>query len=57
MNWDQLQQLIRIVIYAVVGYFFGEAVAQGEVAQGAIAGVIAVANFVWTYIWDKKRTE
>jgi len=57
MSWDNIQQLIRIILYAVIGFFFGDAVANGEVGQGLIAGVIGVANFLWTYLWNKNRPE
>lgn len=57
MNWDSIQQVVRIILYAVVGYFFGDAVASGEAAQAAIAGVIGVLNFIWTYVWNARRVE
>jgi hypothetical protein len=29
MNWDSIQQVLRIVLYAVGGYFLGEGVTNG----------------------------
>lgn len=55
MSWDNIQQLIRIILYAVIGFFFGEAALNGEVGQAAVAGAIGIANFVWTYVWNKNR--
>jgi hypothetical protein len=55
MNWDSIQQLIRIIAYAVIGYFFGDAAVNGEIGQAAVAGAIGVANFVWTFVWNRNR--
>lgn len=57
MNWDSIQQLIRIVLYAVIGYFFGDAAVNGELGQAAITGAIGVANFLWTYVWNRNRPD
>jgi len=55
MNWDSIQQVIRIGLYAVGGYFLGDAVTEGAQFQAAVGGVIAVGSFVWWALWERKR--
>lgn len=55
MNLDQLQQLVRIVLFAIAGYFLGEGAVETEIVQGAIGGAIAIVTFVWWRVWDKGR--
>lgn len=57
MGLDQLQQIIRIILFAIAGYFLGEGAAQTEVVQGAIGGVIAIVTFIWWKVWDKNRSD
>lgn len=55
MTWDQLQQVIRILLYAGGGYLFGDAVTEGEMFQQAVAGVLGAGAFVWWWVWEKNR--
>jgi hypothetical protein len=57
MNWETLQQLLRIILYAVGGYFLGDGVTQGAEFQAAVGGVLAVGAFVWWAVWERKRTD
>lgn len=57
MGLDQLQQIIRIILFAIAGYFLGEGAVETEVVQGAIGGVIAIVTFVWWKVWDGKRPD
>lgn len=55
MNWDTIQQLIRIGGYAAGGAIFGQAVADGAQFQQALGGVISIGSFAWWWFWDRKR--
>lgn len=55
MNWDSIQQVLRIVLYSGGGYVFGDAVANGEMYQQAVGGVLALGAFLWWFIWERKR--
>lgn len=54
MSWDQLQQVVRIVIYAAASYFFGQAVADGQQFQAALTGVVDIGAFVWFIIHQRQ---
>ncbi len=45
MSWDTIQQVIRIIGYAVGSYFLGTAVADGEMFQAALGGLTSVGAF------------
>jgi len=47
MTWDRLQQLIRITAQVAGGYLVGDAVAQGEMYQAAVSGLVNIAAFGW----------
>ena len=53
MTWDQIQQLLRIVLYSLGAYLLGDATASGEAFQGLIGGVINVGAFVWWWYWQR----
>lgn len=55
MTWDQVQQLVRIILYAIGGYFLGDGVVQGEAFQGAVGGVLSVGSFIWWWVWERDR--
>ena len=55
MTWDKIQQVLRIVIYSAGGYFLGDGVAQGEMFQAAVSGLMAVGAFAWWFFWDRTR--
>lgn len=50
-----IEQLIRIGLYVGGSYFLGDAVAQGEQYQAAVAGVVAVASFAWWYVRGRQK--
>jgi len=47
---SNLEQLIRIGLYVGGSYFLGDAVANGEMYQAAIGGVLNVVSFGWWFI-------
>lgn len=57
MSWDQLQQVIRILLYALGGWALGDAVTSGADFQNAVSGVLAVGSFAWWFFWDRKRSD
>ena len=55
LSWDQIQQVVRIVLYSGGGYLFGESVADGQMFQSAVGGLMSVGAFAWWLIWDRQR--
>lgn len=57
MGWDSIQQMVRIVLYTLGGYLLGSEVAQGDLFQGAVSGLLSVGAFFWWWFWQHGRTE
>ncbi|MDP2619918.1 MAG: hypothetical protein Q8P46_07030 [Hyphomicrobiales bacterium] len=57
ITWDSIQQVLRILIFAIGGYVFGDAVVNGEVFQGFAGGILNVGAFIWWWYWNKKGVE
>lgn len=54
MNWQTMQQLVRILLYSGGSVAFGEGVADGDVYQQAISGAVAIAAFVWWAVKERQ---
>jgi hypothetical protein len=54
MDWQTIQQLLRIVLYSAGAFLFGDAVANGSQYQALIGGVINVGSFLWWLYQQKK---
>ena len=57
MSWDQIAQLLRIVLYTIGGVVFGDAVADGAMYQGVIGGVINLSAFAWWFFFGRQATD
>ena len=57
MNWDTIQQLIRIIMYAGGSFFLGDAIANGELYTAMVSGVVSVGAFLWWFLWERNRVE
>lgn len=55
MDWGQIQQVVRIVLYTLGGWLLGSDVADGALFQQALGGVLAVGGFVW-WFFSRTRT-
>lgn len=52
---SNIEQLIRISLYVGGSYFLGDAVANGEMYQAAIGGVVAVVSFGWWLVSNNSK--
>lgn len=55
MDWNTLQQVVRMLALTVAGFLAG----RGYLDQGAtdyfVSAVMAVSTFVWWGLWNRKR--
>lgn len=51
---SQAEQLTRMILSAGGAYFFGDAVANGELYQAAISGVVAIGAWGWWLYRQRK---
>lgn len=55
MTWATLQQLVRILAYAAGSAYFGSEVADGDLFQAALGGLLSVGAFVWWAVVEAKK--
>jgi len=54
LKWDEIQQVLRIGLYTAAGFTLGQGVTEEELFQQAVAGVLAIATFVWWLFWERQ---
>lgn len=55
IQWSTVEQIVRIAAYSGGSYVLGDAVANGQLYQGAIGGVAAVGAFIWWLVFERNR--
>ena len=56
MTWDNIQQLIRIVMQVVAGMLISRGVITEEIGATLTGGVISLGNVVWWVFWNRKAS-
>lgn len=57
MDWSQIQQVIRIVLYTVGGIWLGKDIADGDTFQAALGGLLNVGAFAWWWFSSTRTAE
>lgn len=55
LQWQTLQQVLRMGLNAGGAMLFGDAIATGDQYQAAVGGLLVVAQFGWWYAWEGRR--
>lgn len=54
MDWNTVQQLLRILLQFGSGVLISKGVLTEEMAVTLTGGLISVASVVWWVVWNKK---
>ena len=54
MDWNTIQQLIRIIMQVVAGMLISRGIITEEIGATLTGGVISLGNVVWWVFWNKK---
>jgi hypothetical protein len=57
MNWDTVQQFIRIVLQLAAGFMVQRGLLTEEMAVTATGAILSLAGVLWWAFWNKKRVE
>ncbi|WP_170979834.1 hypothetical protein [Agrobacterium sp. LC34] len=57
MDWNTVQQLLRILLQFGSGVLISKGVLTEEMAVTLTGGVISVASVVWWVVWNKKEVK
>ncbi|UXS69153.1 hypothetical protein FY145_00995 [Agrobacterium tumefaciens] len=57
MDWNTVQQLLRILLQFGSGVLISKGVLTEEMAVTLTGGIISVASVVWWLVWNKKAVK
>lgn len=57
MDWNTVQQLLRILLQLGSGVLISKGVLTEEMAVTLTGGIISVASVVWWAVWNKKEVK
>lgn len=55
MNWDSVQQVLRILMNAGGAYLVGKGVITEEMSTTLVGGLLSVGSVLWWIFWQSKR--
>ena len=55
MNWDTVQQFIRIIMQVLAGMLVSKGYIEQEMGVTLIGAVMSLANIGWWAYWNKKK--
>lgn len=55
MDWNSIQQLVRILAQLGAGALVSNGVITEDLATGGIGAVVSLASIVWWIFWEKDR--
>lgn len=54
MNWDSVQQVLRILLNAGGGVLVSKGYLTEDMLTTAIGGFLSVGSVVWWFFWNRK---
>lgn len=55
MNWDTVQQVLRILLNAAGGILVGKGVLTDAMLTTLVGGLLSVGSVLWWVVWERKR--
>ena len=55
MNWDTVQQFIRIVMQVVAGMLVSRGIITAEMGVTLSGAIVSLGGIAWWVFWDRKR--
>jgi hypothetical protein len=56
MNWDTIQQFIRIIMQVVAGMLVSKGFLTEEMGVSLTGAVLSLAGIAWWVFWQKGKT-
>lgn len=54
MNWDSVQQLVRIVLQFLSGLLVGKGILDSTNAEIFSGALLSLTSVAWWYFWNRK---
>ncbi len=55
MNWDTVQQFVRIIMQVLAGMLVSKGIITAEMGVSLSGAVLSLAGIAWWVLWDRKR--
>ena len=55
MNWDTIQQLVRILMQLVAGYLVNSGLITEDMSTTLVGAVVSLGGIAWWIFWDRNR--
>ena len=55
MQWDTVQQFVRMGLQAGAGALVTKGVLDASAAEALTGGLMSISSVVWWLVWNKKR--
>jgi hypothetical protein len=55
MNWDTIQQLLRILMQVGAGMLVSKGLITAEMGVTLVGAVVSLGGIAWWVLWDRKR--
>lgn len=55
MNWDTIQQFIRILMQIAAGFLVQRGLITEEMGVTLTGAIVSLGGIAWWILWDRKR--
>jgi hypothetical protein len=56
MNWDTIQQLVRIIMQVIAGFLVGKGYISQEMGVTLVGAIVSLGGIAWWAFWQRHRT-
>lgn len=55
MNWDTIQQLVRIIMQVVAGFLVAKGYITQEMGVTLVGAIVSIGGVAWWAFWQRHR--
>jgi hypothetical protein len=56
MDWNDVQQILRIIMQVVAGFLMSKGYLNEEMATTLTGAVVSIGAVVWWFVWNRKAS-
>jgi hypothetical protein len=56
MNWDTIQQLVRVIMQVLAGMLISKGLITAEMGVTLTGAVVSIGGIAWWVFWQRHRT-
>lgn len=55
MNWDTIQQLVRVIMQVVAGMMISKGIITEEMGVALTGAIVSLGGIAWWVFWQRSR--